>query len=205
MTAAGNALTVTGVEVRRSTVVLTLASAVGEGQTVTMSYTAEATRPIRRADGTGSPAESFTDHAVTNVTGETPVLERAVVHATTLTLLYDVMLDPGSVPATTDFAVTVAGSDRSVSGVAMTHSAVVLTLASEVTAGQRVTVSYTRGENPIRDTHANRYEAPDFSRVAVDNRTSDTRPPRLFSATVQESVLTLVYDEALHPGPCRRL
>ena len=201
VTATGNALTVSEVDVSGSAVVLTLASAVGEGETVTVSYAADAARPIQRADGTGSPAESFTDHAVTNVTGETPVLESAVVHGTTLTLLYDEPLDQVSRPAATDFAVSVAGSDRDVTGVTMTHSAVVLTLADPaVTAGQRVTVSYTKGANPIQDTHANRYEAADLDGVAVDNRTSDTRLPRLVSATVQGNVLTLTYDEALDPS-----
>ena len=83
----------------------------------------------------------------------------------------------------------------------MTHSAVVLTLADpEVTAGQRVTVSYTKGPNPIRNAHANGYEAANLDGVAVDNRTSDTRPPRLLAATVQGNVLTLTYDEALDPA-----
>ena len=137
---------------------------------------------------------------VTNVTGETPTLESAAVNGTTLTLLYDEALDQGSVPVIGDFTVTVAGSTVSVTGVAMTRSAVVLTLADAVTAGQRVTVSYTRGANPIRDTHANRYKAANLDGVAVDNRASDTRAPRLVSATVQGNVLTLVYDEALDPS-----
>ena len=200
VTAAGRAKPVSGVEVSGSTVVLTLASAVGEGEPVTVSYTADATRPIRRADDTGSPAESFAGQAVTNVTGETPTLESAAVNGTTLTLLYDEALDQGSVPVIGDFTVTVAGSTVSVTGVAMTHSAVVLTLADAVTAGQRVTVSYTRGANPIRDTRTPPYEAANLDGVAVGNRASDTRAPRLVSATVQGNVLTLVYDEALDPS-----
>ena len=201
VTAAGNALTVSEVDVSGSAVVLTLASAVGEGETVTVSYNADATRPIQRADGTGSPAESFTDHAVSNVTGETPVLESAVVHGTTLTLLYDEPLDPNSRPAASDFAVTVAGDPRAVTGVTMTRSAVVLTLdGPAVTAGQRVTVSYAAdATRPIQDIHMPPYKAADLDGVAVDNRASDTRSPRLLAATVQGNVLTLTYDEALDP------
>ncbi len=111
VTAAGNSLSVTDVDVSGSTVELTLASAVGEGETVTVSYTSDAEKPIRLADGTGGPVESFTDQAVDNVTGEPPVLEDAVVHSTTLALLYDEPLDQNSVPATTDFTVTAAGTN----------------------------------------------------------------------------------------------
>ena len=202
VTAAGGAKPVSGVDVSGSTVVLTLASAVGEGETVTVSYAADAARPIRRADGTGEPAESFADQAFANVTGETPVLERAVVHGTTLTLLYDEPLDQTSVPATGDFEVTVAGDDRSVTGVEMTRSAVVLTLADPaVTAGQRVTVSYARGTNPIQDIHANRYKAANLDGVAVDNRASDTRPPQLLALTVERTVPDHDLRRAAEPGP----
>ena len=201
VTAAGDAVSVTGVDVSGRTVALTLASAVGEGEAVTVSYT-KGTNPIRRAGGAGDPAESFTGQMVTNIAVKSPTLKSAVVHGTTLTLLYDEALDQGSVPATGDFAVTVAGSGRSVTGVEVTHSAVVLTLAAPaVTAGQSVTVSYTRGANPIRDTDANRYEAAGFSGVAADNRTSsDTTAPGLLAATVQGHVLTLTYDETLAPS-----
>ena len=201
MTVAGAARDVSGVAVSGATVVLTLASAVEKGETVTVSYTADAAKPVRRADGVGDPAESFTDQAVDNATGQQPVLEDAVVVGATLTLLYDEALDDTSVPAIGDFAVTVAGSARGVTGVAVSGATVVLTLASAVTADQAVTVSYTKGANPIRDTHANHYEAAVFSGKAADNRMGDTTNPKLLSATVQGATITLTYDELLDPGP----
>ena len=93
VTVAGAARDVSGVAVSGATVVLTLASAVEKGETVTVSYTADAAKPVRRADGVGDPAESFTDQAVDNATGQQPVLEDAVVVGATLTLLYDEALD----------------------------------------------------------------------------------------------------------------
>ncbi|MDE0023132.1 MAG: SwmB domain-containing protein, partial [Spirochaetaceae bacterium] len=199
VTVAGIALGVSGVDVSGSAVVLTLTSAVKKGETVTVSYTANASRPIRFLGG-GDPAESFTDQAVDNATAQAPALEGAVVVGATLTLLYDEALDETSVPATGDFAVTVAESARGVSGVAVSGATVALTLASAVTAGQAVTVSYTKGTNPIRDTHANHYEAADLSEEAVDNHTGDTTKPRLLSATVQGATITLTYDELLDPA-----
>ena len=123
-----------------------------------------------------------------------------MVAGATLTLLYDEALDEDSEPAATDFAVTVAGSARTVSGVDVTGSAVVLTLSSAVIAGQAVRVSYTKGTNPIRDTHANHHEAASFSGEEVDNRTGDTAVPRFQGATVQGTALTLAYDEGLDPA-----
>ena len=93
VTVAGAARDVSGVAVSGATVVLTLASAVEKGETVTVSYTADAAKPVRRADGVDDPAESFTDQAVDNATGQQPVLEDAVVVGATLTLLYDEALD----------------------------------------------------------------------------------------------------------------
>ena len=199
VTVAGSAVGVSGVDVSGSVVVLTLTSAVKKGETVTVSYTANASRPIRFHGG-GDPAESFTDQAVDNATAQQPMLQDAVVVGTTLTLLYDEALDETSVPATADFAVTVAASARGVSGVAVSGATVALTLASAVTAGQAVTVSYTKGTNPIRDTHADRYEAADLSEEEVDNHAGDTTKPRLLRATVQGTTITLTYDELLDPA-----
>ena len=200
VTVAGAARHVSDVTVTGSTVELTLAPAVTKGQTVTVSYTADATRPIQRA-GLTFPAESFTDQAVENATGQTPVLEGAVVVGAALTLFYDEALDESSEPATGDFAVTVAGSARSVSTVAVTGARVELTLASAVEEGEAVTVSYTKGTDPIRDTHANHYEAADFSGETVDNRTGDTTGPQLQSSiVVLGAEITLTYDELLHPA-----
>ena len=61
-------------------------------------------------------------------------------------------------------------------------------------------MSYTKGTNPIRDTHANHHEAAGFSGEEVDNRTGDTTAPRLLSATVQGTTITLTYDELLDPA-----
>ena len=99
------------------------------------------------------------------VDGVYPSLDSAVVDGTELVLTWDETLRDDSVPAASDFAVTVAGSARSVTGVALADSAVTLTLASAVSAGETVTVSYTKGTNPLKDLGSN--EAPGLTDQAV--------------------------------------
>ena len=64
-------------------------------------------------------------------------------------------LDEASAPAPADFAVTVAGSPRTVSSVNVNGAAVTLTLASPVANAQTVTVGYTPGTSKIRDRWGN--------------------------------------------------
>ena len=65
-------------------------------------------------------------------------------------------LDENSVPAVTEFAVTVAGGARTVSSVRVSGAIVTFILASPVGHAQAVTVGYTSGTNPIRDLWGNR-------------------------------------------------
>ena len=104
----------------------------------------------------------------------------AVVDGTTLTLTYDEPLDGSSRPETGDF--TVAGGDRArtVTGVRVNGSAVVLTLDAGAEHEEReIQVSYTPGTNPIRDAAGNQAEA--LSREPVTNETPDTTPPEVES------------------------
>ena len=111
------------------------------------------------------------------VDGVYPTLDSAAVNGTELVLTWDETLRDDSGPAAGDFAVTVAGSSRSVSGVAVAGSAVRLTLASAVTAGQTVTVSYTKGTNPLKDLASN--DAPGLTDQAVTNNTAPPDEPTL--------------------------
>ena len=207
VTVADNPRTVSAVAVSGSKVVLTLSSAVGEGETVTVSYAKPSANPLRGADAPRLPADGFSGKTVTNATGETPELEDAVVFRTKLTLYYDEDLDTGSVPAGTDFTVTVAGDAWNVSAVAVEDNRVTLTLAKptagppqEVVRDQAVTIGYAAGTNPIRDTATpTPYEAAGFSGKTVRNLGADATAPRLRSATVEGNVLTLTYDELLDP------
>ena len=184
------------VEVRGRAVVLTLASAVSAGQSVTVSYRPPTADPIQ--DIAGNAAAGLTDESVINVTGDAtaPVLRSATVAGSALTLSYDETLDPGSVPAKEAFTVKVDTNEVSLAAtdpVAVAGSAVTLTLAAAVTAGAVVTVTYAvPDDDPIQDLAGN--DAAGLTDRAVDNTTPR---PVLTRATVGDDTLALFYDRTL--------
>ncbi|GAB6173125.1 hypothetical protein JCM15765_26030 [Paradesulfitobacterium aromaticivorans] len=84
-----------------------------------------------------------------------PVLQSAEVSGSTLTLTYNEGVDSTTVPAAGDFAVSVNSSPATVSTVAVSGITVTLTLSSAVSAGDTVTVSYTKGTSPVQDASGN--------------------------------------------------
>ena len=147
----------------------TLASS-DEGKTVkvTVSFT---------DDDSNSEARTSAAFPATGTIQESdtlpPVLSTTTVNGTALVLTYDEALDDTSVPAASAYGVTVAGSDRTVASVSISGAAVTLTLASAVTAGETVTVSYTvPGTNPVQDAAGN--DAAALTDQAVTNTTGGT-------------------------------
>ena len=102
-----------------------------------------------------------------------PVLSKAVVDGTSLTLTYSEALDEDSSPDAGAFAVTVAESARTVDTVDVSGNAAVLTLASAVASGETVTVGYTvpTGSDAalLKDTAGNAVGS--FSGESVTNDT----------------------------------
>ena len=85
-----------------------------------------------------------------------PVLKAATVHGNELTLTYAGTLNTNAKPTTDAFEVQVDGTERTVSAVSMTANAVTLALASPVTVGQTVTVSYMPGTNALQHVKRSR-------------------------------------------------
>ena len=167
---ANQARSVTGVAMDGYTLTLTLASAVGVGQAVRVRYDQPASGPTLQ-DRSGNVVQSFGFKSANNVTDtHPPWLWDLTANGTTLTLTYNEALNPHSRPATGDFTVTVAGSSRAVSTVTVSGDTVTLTLASAVSAGDTVRLSYTAGSNPIRDPAGN--EAASFTDRRAYNSTS---------------------------------
>ena len=202
---------VTGVSISGSTVELTLASTVNEGETVTFTYTAPsvsaATSNSAIQDLAGNDAASVSSAtSVTNITDVTaPVRQSAVVNAagTSLTLTYNEALG-STTAATGDFVVRVGGSSRSVTGVAVSGSTVVLTLSPAVQQNEEVTVAYTAPasnasatNNAIQDSVGN--DAVSFTALAVtNNSTTDTVSPTLASSAVNAAgAAVLTFSETL--------
>ncbi|MCY4506835.1 MAG: SwmB domain-containing protein, partial [Acidobacteria bacterium] len=212
-----------GVAIDGRTVTLTLESAVAGGQIVTLAYTKPTTQggsPLR--DPFFNNVEDFSGKSVTNNTERW--LPEVLVRGVKLTLLFDLELDPNSVPDADDFEVKVNGQVQSladpvtgnpsadppaeaVEPVAVRDSRVVLTLNAQagelVSAGGRVTLTYTAGTDRIlgytTDPLAADPLAADFSNRRVRNLASDRTSPTLTSAWVQSNMLTLIYSEPLDP------
>ena len=128
------------------------------------------------------------------VDGVYPSVDSAVVNVNLLLLTWDETLRDDSVPAAGDFAVTVAGSARSVTGLVFADSTVRLVLASAVRAGETVTVSYTKGTNPLKDLASN--EAPALTDQAVTNNTVAIPPAEVTGFSARRGVVsvTLLWD-----------
>ena len=100
-----------------------------------------------------------------------PGLEWARVTGAELALRFDKGLDESSVPSASAFAVSVAGSARSVSSVTVRQDLVTLTLASAVSAGETVTVGYTPPSSGKLRRSGGGPEVAAFSGQAVTNDT----------------------------------
>ena len=105
-----------------------------------------------------------------------PTLSTATVDGTALVLTYDEALDGSSTPAASAYSVSVAGGTGTApSTVAVSGMTVTLTLATAVTAGQDVTVSYTvPGSNPVQDQIG--LPAAAFTNERVINNTGVVAP-----------------------------
>ncbi len=117
-----------------------------------------------------------------------------------LTLTFNGPLDPGSVPETGDFAVTVEGAPVTVDEVNVVGTTVVLTLARPAAHGEAWRVSYTRpATNPLQNAAGEPATVPPGQ--IVTNATPDTTKPAPGAApTVDGAVLTLTYGEPLDEG-----
>ncbi len=207
---AGVARTVDSVAVdaNAKTVTLTLASAVTNGQAVTVAYADPTAGNNANAiqDATGNDAASLSATVATNSTPlvdtTAPVFASAAVNGATLVMTYTEtnLLNATSIPATGAFAVSVGGSARAVSSVVVDANlkTVTLTLASAVTNGQSVTVAYTdptagNDANAIQDGNGN--DAASLGATAVTNTTPDTTAPLYVSASVNGLSLVMSYNE----------
>ena len=121
---------------------------VDDGESVKISFGTTLPATIKRGSTTETTVTIDDDTDTT-----TPVLSAAAVNGTSLVLTYDETLDTGSVPAESAYSVKVnGGSGTAPSNASISGSAVTLTLATEVTEGQTVTVTYTvPSSNPVQN------------------------------------------------------
>ena len=194
------ARTVSAVSVSVTTVSLTLASPVAYGDVVTVAYTKPSTNPLQTS--AGGQAASFTAQTVTNnISPPVPVyLSSAIQNATPskLDMTYSLALG-NTIPAATDFSVTVNSAARTVSAVAVSGTTVSLTIASPVVYGDVVTVSYTiPSSNPLQTSAGG--QAASFSAQNVTNNVAAIAVPVYVSSAVENAtpaILNTVYSLSL--------
>ena len=112
---------------------------------MTRQPTRSRTRKANDAGTDGHTAQSVTNNTPADTNGAAVVFSSASVIWRTLTVTFDEALDEDSVPAASQFFVTV-GADRvnvASGGVAVSGVTVTLTLQSAVTHGDTVLVRYT--------------------------------------------------------------
>ena len=121
-------------------------------------------------------SESAPSGEVTATPRETtpPSPSSVSVNGATLTITFDEPLDTGEAPDKSAFAVTVAGNSRRVDAVAVSGSAVTLTLVTAVFSGEAVTADYTA---PVDESAARLQDlvgntAASFSGLDVTNNTA---------------------------------
>ena len=105
-----------------------------------------------------------------------PTVSSATVSGSALTITFSETLDTRTTakPAAGDFAVKVGGTARTVNAVAVTGSTVTLTLASAVSAGDTVTVSYTKPSEKALQDHVGANDVASFTDQAVTVVTTPT-------------------------------
>jgi len=199
VTVGGVSRSVSSVAVSGSTVVLTLSSAVGAGQSVSVAYTDPTGSNDTNAlqDAAGNDAATLAATSVTNnstVDQSVPTFVSAATNAagTTITLTYSEALS-ATTAAGSDFTVLVGGVSRSVSSVAVSGSTVVLTLSSAVGAGQSVSVAYTdptggNDTNALQDAAGN--DAATLAATSVRNNVSAPTPSGTSTSTTSTSTTT---------------
>ncbi len=117
-----------------------------------------------------------------------PVLRSATVNGAELSLAYAGGLKTQANPGSDAFSVEVEGTGRTVTSVSLTEEEVTLTLASAVTVGQTVTVSYTPpSEKPLRRKYQSKgNKAAALTEEPVRNDTG--LAPPTFTATGAPSI-----------------
>ena len=183
------------------TATVTLASAVVNGETVTVSYTKPTSGNVLvDASGNDNAVASFTDQEVRNDTEHAgPTLVSGTIREQTVRLYFSKDLASGS-PAASQFAVTGtpdnlgAVSSPSI-GTGDTANIITLTMANAAAEGQPVSVVIT-DTTGIADADGN--AAPAVAAFALTNtRGNAPGDPSLTGAAVNGDALTLSYDQRL--------
>ncbi len=192
--------TVSSVSVSGTNVLLTLGTAVTNGDVVTVAYTKPGTNPLQTS--LGGLAATIAAQTVTNNVLPAPpeYITSAIENAapSVLVMTYNTTLEATIIPAASVFRVTVNGLARVVNSVAISGTNVLLTLSSPVFSVDVVTVSYTKpASNPLQTPAA--IEAASLSAQPVTNNVV-TVIPVYVSSVIEDAapyLLAMTYNNTL--------
>ena len=192
------AATVSSVSVSGKTVSLSLAAAVHETTSLTLTYTPPSTASQRLKGSNGAFVAALGGIAVSNQTDTTPIVAAASVNLNRATITFDQDLDTTSTPAAARF--TLQGTTRTVTAVSVQNAALTnlgeatLTLSGNVREGSAITITYQpmTGAAGFLDPEGNAVAA--FS-TAAENIT-DTAPVAT-SGSVDGTAVVVTFDQPL--------
>ncbi len=175
----------------------------GTGTSFTLgagSYSAGSIQ-VKQTDLAGNTGSVASIAAATTVDLTAPTPTSVVVNGSTLTLTFNEALDSVHTPSASTLSVLVNGVARSITNAAFSGTTATITLASAVSVGETVTLSYTDPTaaddvKALQDLAGN--DISSATNVAVtNNSSSDVTAPTIVSAVAQDTTLTLTYSEAL--------
>ena len=192
------AATVSSVSVSGKTVSLSLAAAVHETTSLTLTYTPPSTASQRLKGSNGAFVAALGGVTVSNQTDTTPIVAAASVNLNRATITFDQDLDTTSTPAAARF--TLQGTTRTVTAVSVQNAALTnlgeatLTLSGNVREGSAITITYQpmTGAAGFLDPEGNAVTA--FS-TAAENIT-DTAPVAT-SGSVDGTAVVVTFDQPL--------
>lgn len=175
-----------------STVTLSLNRSVSNGDVVKVSYT-PGNYPLEDTRGSkvGTIDEFFVRNSYDN---KPPELKEATALGTKMILKYNKPMDKNNIPMKSHFSVLVNEKPRYVTKVEIKDNRVELTLQSAVLKTDTVTVSYVRGNPPLRDWNYN--YASNLNLVSVSNST-DSEAPIVQSLTWKSPSIILTFNKRL--------
>ncbi len=121
------------------------------------------------ADLTHDAVAAETTHAVDTAA---PTLTVATINGSSMVLTYNEALNPSSTPANVAYTIGVSGTGTAptVTEITISNTRAILSLSAAITRGVTVTVSYTPGSTPLRDTAGN--DAAGLTTSPVTNATA---------------------------------
>ncbi|WP_172196375.1 Ig-like domain-containing protein [Saccharibacillus qingshengii] len=192
VTVNGEKRSVNDMYVRGESVYLTLDTGAAVGQDVKISYVPDV-RPLR--DLKGNKAAALNSYAVTNkIETALPKPVEGTAYSRSINLTFASPLGSIDNRAYEQFRATADGGTLGIEGITYTGKSITLYTTSTIPDGSIVSVSYSPGAYPIKDSSGQNLSA--FQSFNVRNLL-DRRPPEFVSAELSGKELILNYNEAL--------